>query len=256
MNKHLKKRSVMKQAVFLIALVVLSAIVIAVHTPETRYSVNPEETEQTTIYFGEDYEKPLGGFGSKAASRGSFGLKGTSSVEKTLPYNSFIARGRDPTRISNFDPNMRGSSRRNVYVELEPLQTGLIFQNNFPTTSRGAARLVSEVPGNTGPPRGTVVMQVRDLLPIEKDEVYEAWLVDEDTGYALSMGVFRPVTYGTTTFNFQTENFLHLYEVIMVTKEPFPDHDKWPGDDVVLVGSIPQTRAKQPEVARSAFYLR
>jgi len=256
MNEHLKKRSVMKQAVFLIAVVILSAIVIAVHTPETRYGLNPTETEQRTIYFGEDYEKPLGGFGLKAASRGNFGFKGTSSVEKNLPYNAFIARGRDPSRISNFDPNIRGYSKRNVYIELAPLQTGLILQNNFPTTSRGVARLISEIPDNVGPPQGTVALQVRDLLPITNEEVYEAWLVDENTGYVLSIGLLRPATYGTTTLNFKTENFLHLYETIMVTKEPYPDNDKWPSDDVVLIGNIPQTRTKQPEIARSAFYLR
>ena len=246
----------MKKAIFIITVLVLSAIVIAVHTPETRYGVNPRETEQRTIYFGENYQKPLGGFGLKGASRGNFGFKGSSSVEQTFPYNAFIARGRDPSRISNFDPNIRGFTSRNVYIELEPIQYSLIYQGGLPTSAKGAARLISEIPHNIGPPRGTVKLQVRDLPPIARDEILQAWLGDEKTGFFLPIGSIRPVTYGVTSLDFEIQDFLHMYDVIMVTKEPFPDYDLFPSDDVVLIGDIPQTRIKQPAITKRAFYLR
>ncbi len=250
----------MKQALFILSILVVSAVVIAVHTPETRYSVQPAETEQRTIYFGEDYQRPLGGFGFKGASRGNFGSKGSTSVAQTFPYNSFIARGRDPSRISNYDPNIRGFTRKNVYIELEPITYGTILQGGLPTSTRGAARLVSEIPYNTGPPRGTVALQIRDVPPIEDNEILQVWLVDEDAGggqgYALPIGSLRPVTYGISSLKFEIQDFLHMYDTIMVTQELANDPDLFPSDNVVLIGSIPRTRSEQPAITNQAFYLR
>jgi len=68
------------------------------------------------------------------------------------------------------------------------------------------------------------------------DEIYEAWLVDQDTGYQLSLGLFIVDQDGYTKFSFGSDNYANPYDMVVVTKEPYPDEDPRPSGDVMLVG--------------------
>jgi hypothetical protein len=68
--------------------------------------------------------------------------------------------------------------------------------------------------------------------------VYEAWLVDKDTGYSLSLGAFTPNRAGKFYQIFQQKqvNFL-VYDYVVIAKKqinsPYPD-----SGDIVLLADI------------------
>ena len=68
------------------------------------------------------------------------------------------------------------------------------------------------------------------------DEIYEAWMVDMDTGYTLAVGLFTVDQDGYKMVTFTNNDFAAPYEAIVVTKEPYPDDDPRPNGEVVLVG--------------------
>lgn len=68
------------------------------------------------------------------------------------------------------------------------------------------------------------------------DEIYEAWLVDLDTGYQLSLGLFTVDQDGGARFSFASDNYVNPYDMVVITKEPYPDDDPRPSGDVVLLG--------------------
>ncbi|MFA6889020.1 MAG: hypothetical protein WC254_06005 [Candidatus Woesearchaeota archaeon] len=85
--------------------------------------------------------------------------------------------------------------------------------------------------------------QIRSLLTVYNldylstyNEIYEAWLVDQDTGYQLSQGLFTVDLDGYTTYSFNSNHYVNPYDLFVVTKEPYPDNDPRPSGDVVLVG--------------------
>ena len=98
-------------------------------------------------------------------------------------------------------------------------------------------------------------------LPVlPKDQVYEAWLVNEMTGQKISMGIFRSMGgvdsdgagpfAGPLKLDFPPapgSDFVTLCEDIAdgahkvaITVEPYPDSDPAPSDIVVLAVSIPK----------------
>ena len=242
-----------------IACIVLTTFAYArVLTPEVIYGIPNTTVGQRLIYFGEDKSWPIGGYGAKSASSGgtsgNYGAKGTTSTTSNIAWNDFIARGRDPTHISNSDPRIRGYTIRDVVVDLEPVREDWVFQNEFITRSKGTARIISDYDEVKGadPPRTKVMLRVRDLPPLEKDQIYQAWLVDEDTGYPLSIGMFRAPMVGISELNFEASMSALIYDMLVVTVEPFPDTDLHPGTPV-LVGKIPTDRITGRDVSNLPF---
>ncbi len=70
----------------------------------------------------------------------------------------------------------------------------------------------------------------------EYEEIYEAWLIDRDTGYQYSLGLFLVDQDGYTRFSYSVDNYVNPYDMIVVTKELYPDDDPRPNGEVVLVG--------------------
>lgn len=228
----------------------LSSFVLAIHTAETRYSVDQTTIEQRNIYnvenrYGSGYVKPFGGYGMKGASSGSLGQSGVEEGASILATNSFIARGRNPGAISNYYASARGYQITNKYVELKTTGSQLTMRPQINGTPEGHARIISKKPNQLYLPQLTVQLRTRDLVPLARDYIYEAWLVDEDTAYSMSLGIFQPSEIGRIgTLSHISTHSADSFESIIVTVEPFPDTDPRPGQ-VVLAGDL------EPKVVRA-----
>ncbi len=214
-----------------------------------RYYYAPSSQE---LYFGKDYVKPLGGFGSKGTQsdypRVSGGAKGYNSPTTNLLTNSFTSQGRNPNKISNWDPRFRGFNRLDTAVILEPPLLTQQDRSGTRVFTRGTVRLVSQY-GNFGAgggddtPMSQIFMQIRDLPPIGTDTKYELWLFDFETGQPLSLGLFYSGIGGTGQARVEFPKSIVDYDFVAVTKEPFPDYDPRPGD-IILMGAIEPSRTK------------
>ncbi|MEM4263341.1 MAG: hypothetical protein QW666_00400 [Candidatus Woesearchaeota archaeon] len=242
---------------FLIIVFLISVLLVSLAYAKSWYQIRTPE-QMRSIYFGSEYMKPLSGWGLKDITEGYLGFKGATSLTQNLPYNAYISRGRDPQHISNWDPRMRGYTIMNEYVELEPVESKFIAKQGtqfLPGMTAGNARIISNREDGSDMYKTNIYLQMRDLIGIGVTEVYEAWLVDEDTNYPLTIGIFAPATYGgLTSLNFvDFPHYIYNYDYIMVTKEPFPDSDPNPGE-VVLLGKIPQVRKATQDVSAMSYY--
>lgn len=81
------------------------------------------------------------------------------------------------------------------------------------------------------------VVSVHKLDYLENyGEIYEAWMVDMDTGFTLPLGLFTVDGDGEATLTFTNEDYAMPYDAIAITKETYPDDDPRPNGEVVLVG--------------------
>jgi len=246
--------------IFIALIIILTTFAYArVLTPQVVYGIPNTTVGQRVIYFGEDRSWPLTSYGAKGASSGvgtagDYGAKGTTSTTSNIAWNDFIRRGRDPTHISNSDPRIRGYTIRDVVVDLEPVDADWVMQNDFITRSKGTARIISDYDDVKGvdPPRTKVTLRVLNLPPLEQSQIYQAWLVDEDTGYPLSIGMFRAPMTGISNLDFDASMSALIYDMIVVTVEPFPDTDLHPGMPV-LVGMITPDRITGRDVSNLPF---
>ncbi len=230
----------------IVILLVMSAVVIATqtgYTAETRYSwyqstIVPRDIVFSSNRYWMDYVKPYGGYGAKGASRGSFGMKGEEEGASNLPYNDFIPRGSDPSAISNYYASARGYHIVNKYVELESVDLGLVSRPQINGTPKGYARVVNIKDNGVGFPVATVFFRTKDLPPLAPEYLYELWLTDEDTGYAMSLGLFQPVQVGrVVSLDYESVVPVWPFDSMMVTIEPFPDDNPMPGQ-VILSGLL------------------
>ena len=95
---------------------------------------------------------------------------------------------------------------------------------------------------------GTITIYNVDYLD-QYDEIYEAWLVDFDTGYQLSLGLFIVDQDGYGKFSYSTESYVNAYDAVVVTKEEYPDEDPRASGDVVLVGYFDTTQLTKTTVS-------
>ncbi len=92
--------------------------------------------------------------------------------------------------------------------------------------------------------QGSITIDTKNLPKLKKNskgaliEVYEAWLVDSDSGYKLSIGLFEIDKQSQGTLSFRTRAYFDEYDKVVITKEPFPDPDPSPSSIVVLSGDI------------------
>ncbi len=198
-------------------------------------------------YFGDEWQKPLGGFGSKGTDtstvRVSGGSKGYESPSANLDTNSFTSMGRNPSKMVSYtDPGVMGYDRMDSFVTMEPWDMGIQSRNNVVVLPRGTARILSQY-GNFGSggsettPIGELYIQARDLQPLGMNEKYEIWLFDADTGYSQSLGLIYAGIGGTISDYIKMQKPFYYYDFVAITKEPFPETDPRPGE-VVLVGEI------------------
>ncbi|MBW3004571.1 hypothetical protein KY310_01960 [Candidatus Woesearchaeota archaeon] len=216
------------------------------------------------IYFGDQFVRPVGWTGIKYATNSRQvigGFKGSTSVDSNLPYNEWIIQGRNPQATRNYDPRVRGYPILDEFVDLIPIEMPSYDQGSvlLPRQTSGAVRIVtnrdSQKTQHSYMPRSTIDLRVGYLPELEPYEVYEAWAVDEDTGFALALGRIIPPGLGQLqTLSFEIANDLYPYEYIMITKEVFPERMKGPQGDVVLLGEIPLIRKVEPPVSAQSYY--
>ncbi len=96
---------------------------------------------------------------------------------------------------------------------------------------------------------GLLTVRTLDYLSSYK-EIYEAWLVDIDTGYQLSLGLFTVDQDGDERMTWSHPSYANNYDMVVVTKEPYPDDDPRPSGDVVLVGYFDTSSLTKSSVSR------
>jgi hypothetical protein len=145
-----------------------------------------------------------------------------------------------PARVTHYDPRI-GFARIDSMVYLSPPgvqdYTGVGRGGYAPFYARGTASIKSSA--WYGFPRAQANFETKDLEPSDRiNSQYEAWLVDEDTGYRLSLGTFTTLFGGVGELWYRTDNYFDAYEWVEITVEPYDDIDVSPGP-VVLLGRIP-----------------
>jgi len=93
-----------------------------------------------------------------------------------------------------------------------------------------------------------VLVDTKNLPDLGKDEIYEVWLVDNESGYKLSIGLIDSNPSGNGKLTYQINSYLPIpglitkaertYDVVIITKEPFPDSDPNPSSNIILEGAI------------------
>ncbi|MBS3124754.1 anti-sigma factor [Candidatus Woesearchaeota archaeon] len=143
------------------------------------------------------------------------------------------------SRISNYEPRLHLPTI-NQFIALEPTYEvqpyGVGRGGASPYSPRGSARVRSVV--SYGYPTAQVSVKTKDL-PASSDinAQFEAWLVDDDSGYRLSLGTFTTQQGGVADFRYTAGTYFNEYDVLEITVEPFHDTDIAPGN-LVMYGKI------------------
>ncbi len=192
------------------------------------------------VFFGQNYTKPYVGFGLKGASSGhggsavTYGRRGVREVDAPIAYSSFFRYGRNPGSISMVSAGMRGYEVVDAVVELEPVGFDYVAVNTIPAVPKGTARVLSTLTRKGGAtPKGTVILQIANMPPLDAEEVYEAWLYDEESNYSMSIGLLKPQVSSMSRLAFNVDYNLESFDEIMVTKEFYPDLDPRPGKKIL-----------------------
>jgi hypothetical protein len=202
-------------------------------------------------YFGQGYERQFVNFGSKGPTD-RFRLSGSKSSFSgsfNLDTNSLSNQGRDPAHISNWDPKVRGYARLDRAIELLPYNPANQLIGVEPSMAKGTARILSTGDqygaGNNQPhPSTQIFMQAINVPPINEDQVYEAWLYDDESEYALSLGIMRKGSIPLTLqFVFDYPRLVHMFDEVWITKESFPSEDPSP-HEIILSGRINPARTE------------
>lgn len=174
--------------------------------------------------------------------------------ELVVDYRLVQQHPRSSERVTNFDPRVQTYGWEET-VDLEPPGQQIITGESYSETRqpRGTGRVSSQNKFISGNPQAGATIKVRHLAPTYNgNQRYEGWLIDEDTGYWLTFGVFATDHFGNGRLNTATYSVggmpekqkiyhsLELYDALAVTLEPYPDDDPRPSENVVLYGKIPR----------------
>ncbi len=202
-------------------------------------------------YFGQGYVRPFINFGQKGPTD-RFKLTGSKSAYSAafnLDTNSMSNQGRNPGFISNWDPKVRGYARLDRAIELLPYNPVNQLVGAEPSIAKGTARILSTGDaygaGNNQPhPSSQIQINAINLQPIGENEVYEGWLYDDESEYALSLGILRKGSIPMTAqLVFQYPRLVHMFDEVWLTKEPFPSEDPSP-HTIILSGRINPARTE------------
>lgn len=139
-------------------------------------------------------------------------------------------------------------------VYLEPVNPDADYDIGYarggmsPYFPRGVAQINS---GRTRDPYGNIKITVKELPPIDRKwALYEAWLLDTDTGYYLSLGTSSSSygTLGRATWHHTMRASWYEYDKVVITEEPVDDEDLNPGPHL-LEGDISKLELFESEVA-------
>ena len=165
-------------------------------------------------------------------------------------YSKIVQHTRGVERITNYDPRIQ-DHRWEDTVHLEPPSNKPIMARGYNKRPMlGTAYISTNQAYNPPIAQGGASIKVKGLKPTYKTEIlYEGWLVDEDSGYWLSIGVFSTDNFGNGRLNQATAignmpekqrlfHVLDLYDAVAVTEEPWPDANPMPSENVALYGKI------------------
>jgi hypothetical protein len=142
-------------------------------------------------------------------------------------------------RVTHYDPRVNYQRIRTIIALSPPgpdVHPGVGRGGVAPMYSRGTAEISSVT--WYGYPRSHVLIKTKDILPsYENNAQYEVWLVDVESGYRLSMGVFTTGFGGVGSLDYHIDKNLDPYDFVEITVEPFDDLDVSPGP-VMLIGAI------------------
>ena len=109
----------------------------------------------------------------------------------------------------------------------------LIFMNLESSDSSGSASIISVKSVSSGLDNVRININLDNLNSIN-DQVYEAWLVDLDSEYKLSLGSFIPNTKGHQSFLFKQKiNGFRVYDKLVITREDLENLDPLPAEAIM-----------------------
>ena len=149
-------------------------------------------------------------------------------------------------RVTNFDARIQTHAYTwQAVSHLEPPITPILARGFADIFPRGTAQVYSSR-YNQDLSAG-IKIRVVELIPsYSKYYVFEAWLVDKDTDYWLSTGLFDTIGRGVGELELQKLNrYLDVYDEVVITREPFPDSSPAPSKEIVLRGAIDK-RSPEP----------
>jgi hypothetical protein len=123
-------------------------------------------------------------------------------------------------------------NQRGNLIALNSLSTDLILRNAANTLDVGSARIQSRLIAGRGDDVD-IRITLANALPLA-GRVFEGWLVDNNTGYRLSLGTFTLLGNGQATLSFR-QNMVNFgaYDAIIVTEEALGDSNPNPSGIVV-----------------------
>ena len=127
--------------------------------------------------------------------------------------------------------------------------TATLTSVDGPGSGTAAVRISSGIRETT-----TVRITTKDLPYLGRGGLYEAWLVDQESNYKQSIGVFQSLLSGQTVLTYTIQDDLSAVDLVVITKEPFPDRDPRPGKTVLLGELTKQTRSRFRSTFSSTQY--
>lgn len=139
------------------------------------------------------------------------------------------------------DDSRKGKSefRLNSISFEKELKANLILNSVSTSTVTGTAKIKAERK-TSGLFETKIDVEVRRLMASTTSTIYEAWLVDDQTGYKLSLGGLIPNGQSNRSKLHFEEYLVNLsiYDKLIVTEEPMNDTNPNPGN-TILSASIP-----------------
>jgi len=175
-------------------------------------------------------------FAKKYGSKTTEDYKGMNDYKTPFDFEKRLG----VQRVTHYDPRVN-FARIGAVVYLSPPgpvdYKGVGRGGYAPMYPRGTARISSTA--WYGFPHAEIKITTKDIpVTSEVKGQFEAWVVDSESGYRLSLGTFTTLGGGVGELYFNADTYLDPYDWVEITIEPFDDYDVSPGP-IVLLGRIP-----------------
>ncbi len=166
-----------------------------------------------------------------------------AAISDGTASSAIIPKKLGVSRISNYEPRLNVPTI-NQFIplgatyELTTYGVGRGGRTNY--VPRGSARIRSVM--TYGYPVTQISIKTKDLpTSAQAKGQFEAWLVDDDTNYRLSLGTFNTQTGGVADLRYVADMYVNQYDYVEVTLEPLYDTDTSPGPLILYGQIIPQS---------------
>ena len=150
--------------------------------------------------------------------------------------------------INSYDPRVNYLRINTGHIEMTSPQLEDykgVGRGGYPHyLGRGYAYIRST--GSFGFPKTMIDISTKDIpSSFEEKCFFEVWIVDDDTNFASSLGMFYTAMGGTGKFRYTYNNYIGAFDRVLVTQEQFHDTDIGPGK-IVLEAAIPASTYYNP----------